>query len=165
MISMIFNSIKEILGELTDSLSPIANEFFNFDSGNPHDYNAGFLDEDQLLKKKNKGFCLTGKTSLSVKLSYRNSIIIGGTGTGKSATVLIPTILSMQSSMIINDPSGELFKLTSGFKSRTGFTVKVLNYSQPEHSVGYNPIERANTMSEIAKVASTLIRASVGDGA
>lgn len=149
---------------LPDVLDPLFSSLLQVGKGfNPHDYNAAFLDEKEILSKSNDGFCLTGDKSLSTELSNRNCVIIGQTGTGKSVTVLIPSILSMDCSLIINDPSGELYRKTAGFKSRSGSKVLVLDYSKPEMSVGYNPIERANNVSEISKVASTLIRASLGE--
>lgn len=166
MLKIIFRALGDMLVTLLELLAPIFDGIFTFGgSKNPHDFSGSFLNEEELLKKSNKGFCLTGNRSLSRQLSYRNGLVIGGTGTGKSATVLIPSILKMQGSMIINDPSGELYKLTSGFKSRAGFRTLVLDYSNPHESVGYNPIERADTVSDISKVASTLIRASLGDNA
>lgn len=129
-----------------------------------HDYKAGFLEEKVLLTKKNKGFCLTGTKNLSMELSYRNAIIFGGSGTGKSSVVLVNTILSMDCSMIIHDPSAELYKLTAGRKKQENFRILVLNYAKPEYSISYNPIERAHSVSEIGKVAHTLIKASMGDG-
>lgn len=164
MLGMIFNAIRDMFGTLLKLLVPILDGIFAFEEdGSPHNFKGAFLAEKELLNKSNKGFCLTGTKSLSIPLSYSNGLIIGGTGTGKSATVLIPSILRMQSSMIINDPSGELYEKTAGYKAGCGYRILVLDYSKPETSVGYNPIERAETISEISKVASTLIRASLGD--
>ncbi|MEZ4686763.1 MAG: hypothetical protein R3B47_12065 [Bacteroidia bacterium] len=56
----------------------------------PHpapDYRARFILDHVSLKYVHRGFCLNGRKRLSRKHSWRNVLIIGGTGTGKSATV------------------------------------------------------------------------------
>jgi type IV secretory pathway TraG/TraD family ATPase VirD4 len=125
-------------------------------------YNADFASESSLLSTRNKGFCLTGTKNLSVKHSYQNAIVIGGTGVGKSSVVLIPSLYSMSGSFIINDPSGELFAKTSGALAKKGYDIKVLNFTKPESSSGYNPIKRAGDSSSIQKVASLLVENALG---
>lgn len=127
-------------------------------------FNAEFVSAGSLLSSSSFGFCLDGRHSLSVKNSYQNSLIIGGTGTGKSSIVLIPSLYRMSSSFIIHDPSGELFAKSSGYLQSVGYTVKTLNYAKWNFSSGYNPLIRAKTNSEIQKVASLLVRAALGDG-
>ncbi|TND10174.1 MAG: TrsK protein [Bacteroidetes bacterium] len=125
-------------------------------------YDAKFIRGSDLLSNRNIGFCLTGDTSLSVKNSYQNALVIGGTGVGKSSVVLIPSLYSMTSSFVIHDPSGELFQKTAGHLHARGYAVKVLNFSKPSVSAGYNPLARAHTSSEIQKVASMLVENSLG---
>jgi hypothetical protein len=45
-------------------------------------YNAKFTSAGTLLSCRNSGFCLTGRRNLTLKDSYQNSLIVGGTGTG-----------------------------------------------------------------------------------
>ncbi|HKR06137.1 MAG TPA: type IV secretory system conjugative DNA transfer family protein, partial [Bacteroidia bacterium] len=104
------------------------------------------------------------KKNLSVKLSYQNALVIGGTGTGKSSVVLIPSLFSMRSSFVVNDPSGELYSKTAGHSEQRGYEIKILNFTDPTVSCGYNPLARAQTSSEIQKVASLLIENSLGKG-
>ena|ERR1035437_9028548 len=130
---------------------------------NNHEYNAEFVSQGTLLSNGNAGFCLTGGRNLTVKHSYQNALIIGGTGTGKSSVVLIPSLYTMEGSYIVHDPSGELFNKSSGYLRQRGYEVKVLNFANPAVSSGYNPIIRANTSSEIQKVASMLISTAFGN--
>jgi type IV secretion system protein VirD4 len=127
-----------------------------------HSLSAGFISENEVLDKNYKGFCLTGTKNLSKTSSYQNAIISGGTGTGKSTISLIPSILKMDSSLIVLDPSGELFDKTASALNSKGFEIKVLNFTNSNSSVGYNPLHRANTTSEINAVADSLVRASLG---
>lgn len=51
---------------------------------------------------------------------------------------------------------------SSGYLEQRGYEIKVLNFSNPESSSGYNPLSRANTSSDIQKVASLLIENAMG---
>ena len=76
-------------------------------------YNAGFVSAGTLLSSFNYGFNLTGNRQLSVKKSFENSMVVGGSGRGKSSAIILPTLFSTNGSFIINDPSGELFAKSS----------------------------------------------------
>ena len=125
-------------------------------------YNAKFASNGSLLSNRQKGFCLTGRKNLSVKNSYQNSLIIGGTGTGKSSVVIIPSLYSMCGSFVIHDPSGELFAKSAGFLKHKGYDIKVLNFANPQNSSGYNPLIRANSSTDIQKISSMLIENVLG---
>ncbi len=127
-------------------------------------YKAEFIPAWKLLSSLHKGFCLSGRKNLSVKGSYQNALVIGGTGTGKSSVVLIPSLYTMQSSFIVHDPSGELYSKTSAHLKQQGYEVKVLNFANAGISSGYNPLARTKTSSEIQKVASLLVQNSLGNG-
>ena len=132
-------------------------------SGNKKkEYNAEFASQWSLLSGFNTGFCLTGNKNLSVKDSYQNCLIIGGTGAGKSSIVLIPSLYSMKGSYIVHDPSGELFQKSAGYLKQKGYEIKVLNFARPEISSNYNPLARAKNSSDIQKIASLLVENSMG---
>ncbi len=132
-------------------------------SGNKKkEYTAEFASQWSLVSGFNSGFCLTGNKNLSVKDSYQNCLIIGGTGTGKSSIVLIPSLYKMKGSYIVHDPSGELFQKSAGYLKQKGYEVKVLNFAHPEISANYNPLARARNSSDIQKIASLLVENSMG---
>ncbi len=126
-------------------------------------YSADFANPATMLSRRQHGFCLTGRRNLSAKNSYQNALVIGGTGSGKSSVVLIPSLYTMQSSFIVHDPSGELFSKSSGYLKEQGYQIKLLNFANPEVSSGYNPLARAKTSSDIQKVASMLVQNAFGE--
>lgn len=126
-------------------------------------YSANFASPGIVLSRRQHGFSLTGRRNLSVKLSYQNALVIGGTGSGKSSVVLIPSLYTMQSSFIVHDPSGELYSKSSGYLQEKGYQVQQLNFAHPEVSSGYNPLSRAKTSSDIQKVASMLMQNAMGE--
>jgi type IV secretion system protein VirD4 len=125
-------------------------------------YKAEFASPATLLSRRQHGFCLTGKRNLSVKDSYQNALVIGGTGTGKSSVVLIPSLFTMRGSFIVHDPSGELYSKSAGYLKQKGYEVKLLNFANPAVSAGYNPLVRASTPSDVQKVASMLVLNALG---
>jgi len=131
-------------------------------SNNNKEYKASFASQGILLSSFNHGFCLTGKKKLTKKDCYQNALIIGGTGTGKTSVVILPTLFTMTESVVIHDPSGELFTKSAGFLKQKGFDVKVLNFANPQVSSGYNPLARAQNSSDIQKVASLLVENALG---
>ena len=49
---------------------------------------------------------------------FCNTMIIGGVGSCKTQGTIIPTLLSWKESVIVNDPKGELFETTAGYRSK-----------------------------------------------
>ena len=48
---------------------------------------------------------------------FNNTLTIGGVGSCKSQGTIIPTLLTWRESVVVNDPKGELFKATAGYRS------------------------------------------------
>ncbi len=127
-----------------------------------HRYKAQFVASGTLLSSGNKGFCLTGTANLSVKNSFQNALIVASTGMGKTSVALIPSLYTMDSSRVVHDPSGELFSKTGGFLAQRGYVVKTLNFAVPSRSSGFNPLQRANSSSEIQKLSALLVENALG---
>ena len=164
-MSQIVNMIFQVLFSLVEALFTGISDLIvaATPSKRNESFNADFLPANKLLSKVEKGFCLTGDKNISVKASFNNSIIFGNSGSGKSSRLLIPSILTMNTaSLVIHDPSRELFNITAKAKSDAGYSVKVIDYTNPEKSQKYNPLERVKTISDIKKIAKILIHTSLG---
>jgi len=157
IITLIFELLEGIAGFIFESL-----EFIFQVSKKKKEYNSTFASPGILLSNYNYGFCLTGRKKLTKKDCYQNALIVGGTGTGKTSVVLIPSLYTMRDSLVIHDPSGELFIKSAGYLKQKGFEIKVLNFANPQNSSGYNPLIRAQNSSDIHKVASLLVENGLG---
>lgn len=163
-IQAILEIILSIIGMFIDGLVSFA--VAATPSKRNRQYQADFVPTGKLLVAGEKGFCLTGNKSMTIKDSFSNALVLGGSGTGKSSNLLIPSILNMAgaSSLIVHDPSGELYAKTSGAMKKMGYEIKVLNYSKPEFSQSYNPLHRIDSVSAISKISKLLIHTALGSG-
>jgi type IV secretion system protein VirD4 len=72
-----------------------------------------------------------------------HSIVFGSTGSGKSRGYVRPFLFRAAKrgeSVILVDPKAELYESTAEYMREIGYTVKVFNLLDPEHSDGWNPL-------------------------
>lgn len=141
----------------------ILEEFFELFKHQPPKYNltSSFQFYRKLLNKRNNGFNLTGKLRLSRENSYRGAMVIGGSGSGKSRRVLIPSIKTLDANIIVHDPSGELLDATNHNLQKRGYVIKVFNPSRPEVSDGFNFLSELTPRSNFYKLADSIVRTAI----
>ena len=72
-----------------------------------------------------------------------HSLIIGATGSMKTRAVLVPTLLSIAEkgeNLVVSDPKGEIFDLTSGYLEKLGYEVRCINFRDMSRSNRWNPL-------------------------
>lgn len=122
-----------------------------------------WFERKQLLSSRHKGFIIDGKQKLPAKLSYQHLTICAPTGRGKTTCFCIPHILNTkEGSLIVTDPSGEIFKTTSGYLAKQGYKIKVLSM-EGKQTLTYNPLHRAQSSRDINKLATILIQSANPD--
>lgn len=131
------------------------------------DEGAKFLkDRDirQIISPKNKGLLIDGYSlRLKPEDSFKHFCLIAPTGGGKTTKFVIPNILTLAEqncSMILTDPSGELYHQTSGYLAKKGFTIQTLNPTSPEASKRYNPLSKISSFTDIGELAHILVKSS-----
>lgn len=78
----------------------------------------------------------TRKTGLN-----NNDLIIGSSGAGKTGGYVIPNIQNMTDSLVVSDTKGNLAKKFSEDLRNRGYDVYILDFVNPRHSCGYNPLD------------------------
>lgn len=141
----VFESGVNLLEDLLVFLNP-----------NKHRLKGAFMPEYKILSRRKKGFNLNGK-NIDPKLSMQGVLVSGETGSFKTAGVILRSILTVDGSQIIHDPSKELFEKTSGALQQKGYQILQLDFSSPKTSLRFNPVLRANTKSEINRLAHDLV--------
>ncbi len=127
-------------------------------------YNAAFGKETDIAKRYNKGLLISRNRKLPIRTSFENLMIAGPTGSGKTSRLLIKILFHLKkSSVLINDPSGEVYKLLSGFL-KLFFNIIVINFSDSAKSSGYNILSRIWNLQDVNKIADLLVRATIDKG-
>ena len=70
-----------------------------------------------------------------------NDLIIGPTGSGKTRYYVKPNLLSASESLIVTDTKGNLHRELRPALEEAGYEVLLLDLSNPEQSIGYNPFD------------------------
>lgn len=93
-----------------------------------------------------------------------NTLVIGGSGSGKSRFVVKPNLLQANSSFVVTDPSGELLESTGEFLKKRGYKIKVFNLVQMQHSCSYNPFHYIRNEEGVLTMINALIRNTTPKG-
>lgn len=110
------------------------------------------------ILSKDKGILLGKDVYLPEdKRGNVNSLVIGGSGSGKSASFTIPNILNMLGSYIITDPLGELYERTNEYLEKNGYEIKTINIKDSRHQYNYDPFNHINNDDDVNKLAEVLI--------
>lgn len=75
--------------------------------------------------------------------SEYHTLVIGATGSGKTQTVIKPTVKILAKkgeSMIITDPKGEIYENTAEMLKAKGYQILLLNFRDPQNGNAWNPM-------------------------
>ena len=89
-----------------------------------------------------------------------NVIVVGGSGSGKTTSVVIPNIKEASGSYIITDPKGNLHRKLGSFLESKGYNVLKLDLSEPSGETRYNFFDYIETEHDVIKVAHMLMTAA-----
>ncbi len=121
--------------------------------------------EQYSILSKNKGIILAQNNYLPVdKRGNINVLVVGGSGSGKSASYSIPNAFQMLGSYVFTDPKGELYDKTAGYLRKNGYEIKVLNLVNPANSDGYNPLMHVNSEIDVDVIANTIVKGQKSEG-
>lgn len=100
---------------------------------------APYTDSDT---RQNLQMTATEGLSVDTQATRRNinTTVIGGSGSGKTATHVIPNILKGSMNYACTDPKGELYAKTGGRLEKMGYTVKQLDLVDLTSETKFNPM-------------------------
>lgn len=90
--------------------------------------------------------------------------MLDGSGSGKSASYVIPNAYQLLGSYVFTDPKGELYDKTAGYLKSKGYDIKVLNLVNPQKSDGYNPLMHISSEIDVDVIANTIVKGQKADG-
>ena len=132
------------------------NEYSDIEHGSS-DWSANG-EQYKILSSKN-GIILGENNYLPVdKRGNINVLVVGGSGSGKSASYSIPNAYQMLGSYVFTDPKGELYDRTAGYLKAHGYKIKVLNLVKPSNSDGYNPLHHISSQIDVDVIANIIVK-------
>ena len=136
-----------------------------YDNGLQDFYN-GKHKIDKIKKKYENADALFTKTERISIFNYvlnNNTMILGGSGSGKTRGFVMPNILQAHSSFVVTDPKGEILEKAGYFlETVKGYKLHVLNLDDKSKSDGYNPFayiypERAGYEERVLMLIEAII--------
>lgn len=100
--------------------------------------------------------CFVSTDSYKTKLN-NNIMVVGGSGSGKTRGVVLPTCLNMQNenAVIILSKEGEFAKVKEFMKSQ-GYNIYTLNFKEPEN-LGYDPLKYCENLTDVRDLAHSIM--------
>ena len=86
----------------------------------------------------------------------KHVMVIGGSGSGKTYTVVKPNLYQCHSSYVVSDPKGTLLPETGKLFERMGYNIYVLDTIDMTHSMHYNPFTYLRKPQDIVTLATAL---------
>ena len=160
---VIFSIIFAIFFIVGVARSAPKNEYTDFEHGSSDWSKNG---EQYAILSNKKGIILAEDNYLPVdKRGNVNVLVVGGSGSGKSASYSIPNAYQLLGSYVFTDPKGELYDRTAGYLKAHGYEIKVLNLVRPQYSDGYNPLMHITSEIDVDVIANTIVKGQkTGDG-
>ncbi len=95
-----------------------------------------------------------------------NTLVIGGTGAGKTRFFAKPNLMNCNCSYMVLDPKGELLATTGRLLSeKYGYEVKVLDLINMDRSHCYNPFVYLRNDNDIQRLVTNLFKNTTPKGA
>ena len=93
-----------------------------------------------------------------------NTIVIGGSGAGKTRFYGKPNIMQCNTSFVTLDPKGEILRDTGYLLEKEGYVIKVMDLINMNKSHCYNPFEYIHDDKDVLKLITNLIRNTTPKG-
>ena len=125
--------------------------------GNVHTLNLKYRDKDphnNVILTQNLRMSLNGRKHLRNLLQ----IVVGGSGSGKTRYVVKPNLYEANASYIATDPKGELARSAVPLLLQEGYTIRIFDLVDPEHSDCYNPFHYIRSDADVLKLIANFIR-------
>ena len=93
-----------------------------------------------------------------------NTLIVGGSGSGKTYHYAKPNAIQANTSMVILDPKGEILRDTGKLFKKKKYEVKVLDLINMEKSHCYNPFVYLESDNDVQRLVTNLFKSTTPKG-
>lgn len=130
---------------------------------NPNTVCKKYANKDYFANKvfsQNVGMGLDGKKHRR----NLNTVVIGGSGAGKTRFYAKPNIMQCNTSFVVLDPKGEIIRSVGHLLEDNGYVIKVIDLIDMSKSLGYNPFYYIQSDKDVLKLITNLIRNTTPKG-
>lgn len=89
-----------------------------------------------------------------------NTIVVGGSGSGKTRFYAKPNLMQGNTSFVVTDPKGELLRSCGSLLAERGYHIKVLDLLHMNRSHCYNPFCYLQTENDVQQLVTNLFKAT-----
>ena len=126
----------------------------------------------EILNKKycgsNDGKILTQKVSIGLDTRRHrrnlNTLVVGGSGSGKTRFYAKPNIMQANTSFVILDPKGEILRDTGRLLESKGYIIKIIDLINMEKSHCYNPFVYLKNDNDVQKLITNIFKNTTPKG-
>ena len=130
--------------------------------------NARAVDKKYRDKRpeQNKLFTQNVRMGLDGRKHRRNlnTVVVGGSGAGKSFNLAKPNLMQANTSFTVLDPKGELVRDTGYLLEQKGYEVRVLDLLNMEKSFCYNPFVYLRDDNDVQRLVTNLFKSTTPKG-
>lgn len=114
----------------------------------------------------NKLFTQNVRMGLDVRRYQKNlnTIVIGGSGAGKTRYYAKPNLMQCNSSFVVLDPKSEILRDTGHLLEKEGYVIRIIDLIDMTRSHCYNPFHYLQGDNDILKLITNLIRNTTPKG-
>ena len=120
----------------------------------------------QAPEENNKLLTQNVSIGYNAKLHRRNfnTLVVGGSGAGKTRFYAKPNIMQANTSFVVLDPKGEILRDTGGLLKSKGYEVRVLDLINMERSDRYNPFKYIESDNDVQRLVTNLFKSTTPKG-
>ena len=93
-----------------------------------------------------------------------NTLVVGGSGAGKTRFYCKPNIMQANTSFVVLDPKGEILRDTGKLLEKEGYKIKILDLINMENSHCYNPFVYLRNDNDVQKLVTNLFKSTTPKG-
>jgi len=131
--------------------------------GNAKQVNKKYADKEPLSNKTLTQNVAIGYDGRKHRRNL-NTLVVGGSGAGKTRHYVLVNALNAFCSLIITDPKGELVKNTGKVLEEAGYVVKVLDLINMDRSLCYNPFMYLKDDNDAQSMVTNLFKNTTPKG-
>ena len=120
--------------------------------------------QNNVILSQTERLTMNSRPKLPKYARNKNTLVIGGSGSGKTRFFIKPNLLQMHSSYVLTDPKGTVLPEIGNALAKKGYRIKIFNTINFKKSMHYNLFAYVHDEKDILKLVTTLIANTKGEG-